>query len=103
MTPWATGDLVSIACALIYLPMGLMIQLVRSTAPGCCFLLTIGMSVGIRPLVATDPMRQPPWLKRSFPAIALTEGRAALSWRMTCALIYPIRDVFRRPTAVLAR
>lgn len=101
MKPWAVGDVVSICCALVYLP-GLASH--RSGAecrlPQCSrlgILLGTGLSLGTLLLVVIDPFRQLAGFTDLLLTIALDEGRATLWWSAAIAIIYLVKDLFVPP------
>jgi hypothetical protein len=92
--PWADGDIISICCAIIYLPVGLYLKPTYRNAAGWGLLLATGISLGTLTLLLFDPLRQVIGFSRSFLAIALDEGRATLWWSAAVAAIYLVRDLF---------
>jgi hypothetical protein len=97
--PWADGDIVSVVCAIIYLPVGLYLKPGYRTADRCGLLLAAGISLGTLMLVLVDPLRQVADFSRSLLAIALDQRRATLWWSAVFAVIYLVKDLFERPAA----
>ena len=94
MRPWEDGDIVSICCAVLYLPLGLYLQPTFRTARGWMELLATGNALGTLLLITFDPFRQMVGLHRSLLAIALEEGRATLWWSAAVAVIYLMKSLF---------
>jgi hypothetical protein len=96
--PWAEGDIISICCAIIYLPIGLKLNPAYRDPVGWTVLLGTGISLGTLLLVLIDPLRQMFGLGGSLLAVALDEGRATLWWSAAVAIIYLVKDLFVRAT-----
>jgi hypothetical protein len=98
MKPWAAGDVISICCAIVYLPIGLRLNMSYRNPVGWTVLLATGISLGTLLLVLLDPLRQLAGVEGSFLAVALDEGRATLWWSAAVATIYLVKDLFVEPT-----
>ena len=103
MKPWSTGDIVSICCAVLYVPFGLLVQPRYRVARGLIELLGTGLSLGMLLLVLLDPLRQLLGFNGSLLAIALDEGRSTLWLSAAVASIYLVRDLFERPAPAAAK
>ncbi len=103
MKPWTSGDIVSICCAILYVPLGLAVQPRYRTARGWIELLGTGLSLGTLLMVLLDPLRQVAGFGQSLLAMALDEGRATLWWSAAIAAIYLVRELFERAAPVPAK
>jgi hypothetical protein len=92
-TPWATGDLISIAVGLIVLLFGLCTNPRHRSVQAATVLLATGISLGPLILIIFDPFAQTIGYTPRLLTIVLDEGRATLWWAAVVATLYLVRDI----------
>ncbi len=96
MSPWTSGDLVSVVSAVLYLLLGLAVQPRYRDSSDLLELLGTGLSLGTMLLVLLDPFRQMAGFTTSLLAIALDEERATLWLSAAVATTFLVRGLFVR-------